>query len=49
MREGGERAGYTVEGFAPTWRAAQKLVEAVIKTRTLQSHLAQGQRVSAWC
>ncbi|WP_353070370.1 MobF family relaxase [Tunturibacter empetritectus] len=45
VREGAESAGYTVEGFAPTSRAAQKLGEAGIETRTLQSHLAQGQRV----
>jgi conjugative relaxase-like TrwC/TraI family protein len=44
VREGAEIAGYTVEGFAPTSRAAQKLGEAGIETRTLQSHLAQGQR-----
>lgn len=47
VREGAESAGYTVEGFAPTSRAAQKLGEAGIETRTLQSHLAQGQRVDA--
>jgi predicted ribonuclease YlaK len=45
VREGAESAGYTVEGFAPTSRAAQKLGEAGIETRTLQAHLAQGQRV----
>jgi conjugative relaxase-like TrwC/TraI family protein len=45
VREGAEAAGYTVEGFAPTSRAAQKLAEAGIETRTLQAHLAQGQRV----
>jgi conjugative relaxase-like TrwC/TraI family protein len=46
VREGAEAAGYTVEGFAPTSRAAQKLAEAGIETKTLQSHLAQGQRVN---
>jgi conjugative relaxase-like TrwC/TraI family protein len=45
VREGAEASGYTVEGFAPTSRAAQKLGEAGIETRTLQAHLAQGQRV----
>ena len=45
VREGAEAAGYTIEGFAPTSRAAQKLAEAGIETRTLQAHLAQGQRV----
>jgi len=45
VREGAESAGYTVEGFAPTSRAAQKLAEAGIETKTLQAHLAQRQRV----
>jgi conjugative relaxase-like TrwC/TraI family protein len=44
VREGAEAAGYAVEGFAPTSRAAQKLGEAGIKTSTLQMHLAQRQR-----
>lgn len=44
VREGAEAAGYTVEGFAPTSRAAQKLGEAGIETSTLQMHLAQRQR-----
>jgi conjugative relaxase-like TrwC/TraI family protein len=44
VREGAEQAGYKVEGFAPTSRAAQKLGEAGIETKTLQAHLAQGQR-----
>jgi ATP-dependent exoDNAse (exonuclease V) alpha subunit len=34
-----------MEGFAPTSRAAQKLGEAGIETKTLQAHHAQGQRV----
>ena len=38
VREGVEAAGYTVEGFAPTSRAAQKLGEAGIETSTLQMH-----------
>jgi conjugative relaxase-like TrwC/TraI family protein len=45
VREGAEASGYAVEGFAPTSRAAQKLGEAGIETKTLQAHLAQGQRV----
>jgi ATP-dependent exoDNAse (exonuclease V) alpha subunit len=44
VREGAEQDGYKVEGFAPTSRAAQKLGEAGIETKTLQAHLAQGQR-----
>jgi conjugative relaxase-like TrwC/TraI family protein len=44
VREGAEAAGYTVEGFAPTSRAAQKLGEAGIETSTLQMHLAQRQK-----
>ncbi len=45
VREGAENAGYRVEGFAPTSRAAQKLGEAGMETKTLQAHLAQGQKV----
>jgi ATP-dependent exoDNAse (exonuclease V) alpha subunit len=44
VREGAEQAGYRVEGFAPTSRAADKLGEAGIETKTLQAHLARGQR-----
>jgi len=44
VREGAEAGGYTVEGFAPTSRAAQKLGEAGIETSTLQMHLARGQK-----
>ncbi|WP_263408549.1 MobF family relaxase [Terriglobus tenax] len=44
VREGAEREGYTVQGFAPTSRAAQKLGEAGIETSTLQMHLARGQK-----
>jgi ATP-dependent exoDNAse (exonuclease V) alpha subunit len=44
IREGAELDGYTVEGFAPTSRAAQKLGEASIETSTLQKHLARGQQ-----
>jgi conjugative relaxase-like TrwC/TraI family protein len=45
VREGAEWAGYKVEGFAPTSRAAQMLGDAGIETMTLQAHLARGQRV----
>jgi conjugative relaxase-like TrwC/TraI family protein len=44
VREGAEAQGFTVEGFAPTSRAAHKLAEAGIETRTLQHHLARGER-----
>lgn len=44
VREGAQADGYTVEGFAPTSRATQKLGEAGIETSTLQMHLARGQR-----
>jgi conjugative relaxase-like TrwC/TraI family protein len=44
VREAAERAGYKIEGFAPTSRAAQKLAEAGIETQTLQRHLARGER-----
>jgi conjugative relaxase-like TrwC/TraI family protein len=40
IREIAEREGYKVEGLAPTSRAAQKLGEAGIESRTLQLHLA---------
>ena len=45
IREGAAVYGYRVEGFAPTSRAAQKLAEAGIETKTLQAHLARGQRI----
>src|ERR1700732_1194786 len=44
VREGAESAGYKVEGFAPTSRAAQTLGDAGIETMTLQMHLVRGQR-----
>jgi conjugative relaxase-like TrwC/TraI family protein len=44
VREGAEAQGFTVEGFAPTSRAAHKLAEAGIETSTLQHHLARGER-----
>jgi conjugative relaxase-like TrwC/TraI family protein len=43
VREAAERAGYQVEGLAPTSRAAQKLSEAGMATETLQRHLARGE------
>jgi conjugative relaxase-like TrwC/TraI family protein len=36
------QAGYEVEGLAPTSRAAQKLAEANISTKTLARHLTEG-------
>jgi flagellar biosynthesis GTPase FlhF len=44
IRAGAEAQGYTVEGFAPTSRAAQKLADAGMETSTLQKHLARGQQ-----
>ncbi len=44
VREAAERAGYRVEGLAPTSRAAQRLAEAGIETQTLQRHLARGEQ-----
>jgi conjugative relaxase-like TrwC/TraI family protein len=43
VREAAEREGYKVEGFAPTSRAAQKLAEAGIESKTLQRHLTPSQ------
>lgn len=45
LREAAEKEGYTVEGFAPTSRAAYQLEEAGIRAATLQHHLAQGESV----
>jgi conjugative relaxase-like TrwC/TraI family protein len=42
IREGAEKQGYTVEGFAPTSKAAGQLREAGIDATTLQSFLARG-------
>jgi conjugative relaxase-like TrwC/TraI family protein len=44
VREAAERAGYEIEGLAPTSRAAQKLGEAGMETQTLQRHLARGEQ-----
>ena len=41
VRDAAEREGYSVEGFAPTSRAAHKLGEAGIQANTLQHHLAR--------
>jgi len=43
IREGAESAGYRVEGFAPTSRAAQTLRAAGMPTSTLQRHLLQAE------
>lgn len=45
IREAAEREGYTVQGLAPTSRAAQKLGEAGMETETLQKHLSRGEGV----
>lgn len=42
IREGAESAGYAVEGFAPTSRAAQQLRDAGISATILQGFLARG-------
>lgn len=43
VRDAAERAGYTVDGLAPTSRAAQQLSEAGIRSQTLQRHLVAGE------
>lgn len=47
VHDGASRAGYVVEGFAPTSRAAHQLEEAGIPSRTLQHHLASPDGPSA--
>ncbi len=42
IREGAERNGFAVEGFAPTSRAAKQLRDTGIKADTLQRFLAGG-------
>ncbi|WP_158941369.1 MobF family relaxase [Granulicella sp. S190] len=42
IREGAERNGYAVEGFAPTSRAVGQLRDAGIQADTLQGFLARG-------
>ena len=44
IREGAEKSGYTVEGFAPISRASAQLREAGIDANTLQSFLARGEK-----
>jgi conjugative relaxase-like TrwC/TraI family protein len=44
VREGAERNGYAVEGFAPTSRAARQLRDAGLTADTLQGFLARGQQ-----
>jgi conjugative relaxase-like TrwC/TraI family protein len=43
IREGAEKNGYTVEGFAPSSKAAGQLREAGLDATTLQSFLARGE------
>jgi conjugative relaxase-like TrwC/TraI family protein len=47
IREGAEKNGYAVEGFAPTSRAAKQLRDAGLKADTLQHFLAGGNAASA--
>ena len=42
IREGAEKSGYAVEGFAPSSRAAGQLRDAGIHATTLQAFLARG-------
>jgi conjugative relaxase-like TrwC/TraI family protein len=42
VREGAERSGYAVKGFAPTSRAARQLHESGVSAETLQGFLARG-------
>jgi conjugative relaxase-like TrwC/TraI family protein len=42
IRAAGETQGYTVEGLAPTSRAARQLAEAGVEIGTLQKFLARG-------
>lgn len=42
IREGAERSGYAVEGFAPTSKATNQLREAGIPAETLQRFLSRG-------
>jgi conjugative relaxase-like TrwC/TraI family protein len=41
VRDAADRAGYHVEGLAPTSRAAQKLAEAGMPTNTMQHYLVR--------
>lgn len=44
IREAAEKNGYTVEGFAPTSRAARQLHDAGVSGSTLQRFLTRGSR-----
>jgi conjugative relaxase-like TrwC/TraI family protein len=46
IRQGAEQKGYTVEGFAPTSRAAHQLREAGITAETLQVFLARARNTN---
>jgi conjugative relaxase-like TrwC/TraI family protein len=46
IRQGAEQNGYTVEGFAPTSRAAHQLREAGITADTLQGFLARARNTN---
>jgi conjugative relaxase-like TrwC/TraI family protein len=47
IREAAEARGYTVEGFAPTSRAARQLNEAGVEAKTLQGFLAHSAKPDA--
>ena len=47
VREAAERAGYDVQGFAPTTRAAQLLADSGMQTRTLQKFVRQKEEPDA--
>jgi conjugative relaxase-like TrwC/TraI family protein len=47
VREAAESRGYTVEGFAPTSRAARQLNEAGVESGTLQGFLARSPNPAA--
>jgi conjugative relaxase-like TrwC/TraI family protein len=47
IREAAESRGYTVEGFAPTSRAARQLNEAGVESGTLQGFLAHSAKPDA--
>jgi conjugative relaxase-like TrwC/TraI family protein len=46
IRQGAERSGYVVEGFAPTSRAARQLRDAGISADTLQGFLARSRNAA---
>jgi hypothetical protein len=47
IKEAAERNGYTIEGFAPTSRAARQLREAGVSSDTLQRFLTRGSELKA--